>query len=55
MSTKDTEINRRIDGEQAEGHARVRLDEAEVRASKRAEKRAPALDDEAEGHRRARD
>ncbi|MEN9645297.1 MAG: hypothetical protein RL238_1966 [Actinomycetota bacterium] len=54
MSTKDTEINRHIDGETAEGHARTRqLDEAELRALKRTEKKAQ-LDDEAEGHVRVR-
>ncbi len=55
MSTKDTEVNRNIDGETAEGHARMQLDEAERRAAKRSEKRAPALDDEAEGHVRVRE
>lgn len=54
MSTKDTEINRRIDGETAEGHVRsLKLEEAEVRASKRQNVRTK-LDDEAEGHARAR-
>ena len=56
MSTKDTEVNRNIDGETAEGHARVRLiEEAELRASKRSKKRSNTLDDEAEGHVRARE
>ena len=50
MSTKDTEINRRIDGETAEGHARATMDEAELRTAKKAQKKAPALDAEAEGH-----
>lgn len=55
MSTKDNEINRHIDGETAEGHARMKLDEAELRTSKRSEKRTADLDDEAEGHRRVRE
>ena len=54
MSTEDTEVNRNIDGETAEGHARMKLEEAELRASKRTEKRSNTLDDEAEGHVRAR-
>jgi hypothetical protein len=46
MSTKDNEVNRRIDGETAEGHHVRRIDEADETI-----KRA-SLDDDAEGHKR---
>ncbi len=48
---KNTDVNRTVDGDTAEGHIRVTIDEAELRAGKRQEKRVPAIDDdEAEGH-----
>ncbi len=55
MSTKDNEVNRRIDGETAEGHRRTSLigEEAEAKgADKKASRRGASLDDDAEGHRR---
>jgi hypothetical protein len=45
MSTKDNEVNRRIDGETAEGHVVRRYEESDE-AVKRA-----SLDDDAEGHK----
>lgn len=50
MSTKDNEVNRRIDGETAEGHRRTSLIGEDAEA-KKASKRTANLDDEAEGHR----
>jgi hypothetical protein len=50
---KNTDVNRTVDGDTAEGHARVTIEEAEQRTAKKASKKAVALDDaEAEGHRR---
>ena len=50
IDKRNAEVNRTVDGDTAEGHARVTLDEAERKAARRADKRTPALDDEAEGH-----
>jgi hypothetical protein len=50
---KNTDVNRTVDGDTAEGHARVTIDEAELRTAKKANKRTATIDDaEAEGHRR---
>jgi hypothetical protein len=53
MSTKDNEVNRNIDTETAEGHARRSIEET-LEDGKRASVRrgADGLDDEAEGHAR---
>jgi hypothetical protein len=50
--TKQADVNRTVDGDTAEGHVRVTIDEAERKAAKKAAKRPVELDDEAEGHRR---
>jgi hypothetical protein len=50
---KTNDVNRTVDGDTAEGHARVTIDEAELRTAKKAEKKVATIDDdEAEGHRR---
>lgn len=53
MSTKDSEVNRNIDTDTAEGHVARRSIEETLEDGKRASVRrgADGLDDEAEGHR----
>ena len=59
MGAQNNDINRTVDGDVAEGHARALIGEAEelrtrkMVAKKAATKRAATVDEEAEGHVRA--
>jgi len=51
---RDNQVNRNIDAETAEGHVKLpRLEDVTEDGKRAAAKRAAALDDVAEGHRRA--
>ncbi len=52
IDKKNAEVNRTVDGDTAEGHVRMTMDEAELKTAKKAAKRAVTLDDVAEGHRK---
>lgn len=52
IDKKQADVNRTVDGDTAEGHIRVTIDEAERKAAKKADKRVAQLDDVAEGHRK---